>query len=472
MSGSFRTLETAGDFGGDIPAQDALARVRPAVRSREGADSKRYLVFHYVLVAYLFMYVSRLPELVPWLRIGYLLMPILLVGLVMTDQAKVLLDVRTGRWLAAFTIWVAVCVPVSFWPGGSFRTLVGTAQSLLIVAFIVAFVRSMRDVMRAAIAIGLASGTIAILSFISSANIANRQGLGGSASLADPNFFALYLLVGTAMLCIVASQTSGWLRPCAIVLIPINLAAMARSGSRAGIAALAAGVVLFLIYASAKQRVVVLSACLAGALCGAFLLPQDITQRFTDWFAPGGFRVLTTGRTTPSSEATGELTTAESSSEARMYLLRRSLIMTAKHPIFGVGPDQFQGAEAADASENGVRGAWHFTHNTYTQISSEMGIPGLLLFCAALFGSYRGLSAISRRGPTRYTRQTALFLQVGYFMLMLGAFFLSLGYGGLPFIMIGVVEAFKRSVARQIRESNVPRIRPEFSPAVQFSRVS
>ncbi len=320
------------------------------------------------------------------------------------------------------------------------------------VAFILAFVRSLRDVMRVAITIGLASGAIAILSFISSANIANRQGVGGSASLADPNFYALYLLIGTALLGLIASQKTGWVRLCAIVLIPINLAGVGRSGSRAGLVTLLAGLIMFLIYGSAKQRTVVLSASLAGILAAGVILPDQIRARFTNLFVSAGFQALTTGKTTQSGETTTDTSVAESSTEARMYLLRRSLILTAKHPLFGVGPDQFQGAEAADASANGVRGAWHFTHNTYTEISSETGIPGLILFAGALFGSYRGLSAIRKRGKTRHIRQMALFLQTAYFMLMVGAFFLSLGYGGLPFVMIGLTEAFKLAVKKHTRE--------------------
>ena len=149
-----------------------------------------------------------------------------------------------------------------------------------------------------------------------------------------------------------------------------------------------------------------------------------------------------------------------------MYLLRRSLIMTAKHPLFGVGPDQFQVAEAADASASKVRGAWNGTHNVYTQMSSELGIPGMVLYMGALFGSYRGLSAIRKRGRTRHIRQMALFLQTAYFTLIVGAFFLSLGYGGLPFVMIGLSTAFKAAVRRHSRDVRTYAAHPELTVAV------
>jgi O-antigen ligase len=463
MSSIHRTWQTPDVFAGDtVPSTDALARSESAAQSRTAPDAQPYLIFHYVLVVYVFFLVSRIPDLLPWLRVGYLLLPIMLIGLVMTKRVRILLDVRTGRWLIGFTVWVAICVPFSFWPGGSFQTLKGTLQSLFLVAFLLAFVRSVRDVKRVLTVVGLATGTIAIASFISSAEIGNRQGVGGSESVSDPNYFALYLLVGLAFLCLTVSQGRGWVRICALALIPISLAGIARSGSRSGLIAFAAGIVMMLVYGSAKQRTIILWACLAGIMIAAFFLPQRLKTRFTDWLSPAGFRTLLTGQIS----ADPGLSVAEGSTESRMYLLRRSLVMTAKHPLFGVGPGQFMDAEAADAKQHGTFSTWHQTHNLYTQMSSELGIPGLILYAGALFGSYRGLSGIRRRGPTRQIRQMALFLQTGYFALMVGAFFLSLGYGGLPVLLMGVSTAFKLAVRRYKRENHTQILRPEMSVAV------
>ena len=390
MSSTFKTLETADEFDANLPAQDALARVQPAVRLRHAGETQIHKIFHYILILYVFMYVSRVPELVPWFRIGLLLQPLLLVGLFMTDETFGLTKVRSARWLIGFTIWVAICVPFSFWPGGSFATLTKTAQSLFLAAFILAFVQSFRDLIRALVAVGFASGAIAIFSFISSSDIANRQGLGGSASLADPNFFALYLLVGLVFLCFTAYQGHGFARFCSLALIPVNLVGVFRSGSRAGLVTLVVGLVVYLVYGSAKQRIVILSACLIGVVSASIFLPQDIKVRFTNFFVSTGFKAFTTGKTTEVWETTPDISAAESSSEARMYLLRRSLILTAEHPIFGVGPDQFEGAEAENAAQQGVKGAWHYTHNTYTQVSSECGIPGLTSFGGALIWGYSG----------------------------------------------------------------------------------
>jgi O-antigen ligase len=435
--------------------------------SRAGGESQVHRIFQYVLFLYLFMYVSRLPELLPWFRIGLLMQPILLIGLVMTDQVRVLTKLRSTRWLIATTLWIGICIPFSFWPGGSFAVLLKTVQSLFLVAFILAFVRSLRDVMRGVTIIGLASGAIAILSFVASSQIDNRQGLAGSASLADPNFFALYLLVGGGFLCLVATENRGPLRFLAMALIPLNLAGIARSGSRAGLLTLVTGVIVFLIYGSIKQRTVIISACGVGLLLGVFFLPASIKARFTSLLSPGG--AASSSEPERADEGLGAnrgITNYQASSEARMYLLRRSLLLTAKNPLFGVGPDQFEGAEAEDAAKQGVKGSWHYTHNTYTQMSSECGIPGFIMFVGALIFGYRGLSTVRRTGPTRGIRQMALFMQTTYLMLMVGMFFLSLGYGGLPFVMIGFSEAFKAGVRRYVQETPAPVLQPELSVAI------
>jgi O-antigen ligase len=466
MSSVNRTWQTAAVITAeDVPSPESVVQNEPGIRSRKIRESDLYLVFHYVLLVYLFMYVSRLPELVSWLHIGILLQPILLVGLVLTKRTRVLLEMRSSRWLIAFTLWIAICVPFSFWPGGSFVVVVRVLQSLLLVAFILGFVRSVPDAMRALATVGLASGVIALLSS-SSTQMDNRIGLSGSSSLGDPNYFALYLLIGVAFLCITASEGRGWLRLCAIALIPINLAATLRSGSRGGFLALLVGLVMLLVYGSPKQRTVIVSSCLLGVLVAAFLLPATIQHRLTNWFSSTGFSIFFTGERPTEYTWNRDITVAEGSTEARMYVMRRSLILTAKHPFFGVGPDQFMGAEAADANAHGVHPAWHVAHNTYAEFSAELGIPGFILFVGALFGSYRGLSGIRKSGPTRRIRQMGLFLQTAYVMLMVGAFFLTLGYGGLLFVVIGLSGAFQSAVHRYARETRTVSVQPQMSVAV------
>ena len=73
----------------------------------------------------------------------------------------------------------------------------------------------------------------------------------------------------------------------------------------------------------------------------------------------------------------------------RQELLKQSLYYTWTHPLFGVGPDQFPVAVNGDATKAGQSAAWLGTHNSYTQISSECGLPALFFYCAVIFLCFR-----------------------------------------------------------------------------------
>jgi O-antigen ligase len=47
-----------------------------------------------------------------------------------------------------------------------------------------------------------------------------------------------------------------------------------------------------------------------------------------------------------------------------------------------------------------TRALWLVTHNTYTQISSEMGIPGLIIYLVFLYQCFKPLNSILR---TKYS---------------------------------------------------------------------
>jgi O-antigen ligase len=75
---------------------------------------------------------------------------------------------------------------------------------------------------------------------------------------------------------------------------------------------------------------------------------------------------------------------AEMSRLTRTELLKHSLYETAIHPLFGVGPDQFAAQMAAEEREKGAWEPWLGTHDSYTQVSSECGVPALIFYVAVI----------------------------------------------------------------------------------------
>jgi O-antigen ligase len=88
------------------------------------------------------------------------------------------------------------------------------------------------------------------------------------------------------------------------------------------------------------------------------------------------------------------------SREGRIQLLKESLRTTVENPLLGVGPGQFPVAYTAKLNSRGIfHHTYRETHNTYTQISSEAGIPALLLYAAILVGCFRACNRLY--GETR-----------------------------------------------------------------------
>jgi O-antigen ligase len=209
---------------------------------------------------------------------------------------------------------------------------------------------------------------------------------------------------------------------------------VARSGSRMALVLFVAGFIIFLIGASQKERVGVVAATIALMAITIPVLPQSVLERFTTFFSSRQ-AIYTYG------DARSE---ALESSQARIDLLVRSLELTAMHPLFGVGPCQFSTADDQDAKAQGERrGMWRYTHNAYTQLSSESGIIGALLYILVLIAAYRGISPIRKNGSSAMVRTMAKYVQISLWMVILGGFFLTIGFGGIPFAVLGLCVAFQ-----------------------------
>jgi O-antigen ligase len=428
---------------------DSITTVHPNVsksseqRSRAAhipAGGKFYKPFYYVLLVYLFVYCSRITELIPNAHIGLVLQPILLIGMIMTGRVKAILQMPLGKVLIAFTCWVAICVPFSVWRGGSFTTFLTSLQALALVAFMAAFIRTIPDCFRAIYTVALAMSAVGVLSLVVGGGRigSDRLGLGaGPLTLADANFLCLHLLIGLPFLWFAISTKTGFKKILLLSLMLPILAGAARTGSRMGLVILFAGLLLYLIFASAKQRLIVIFSGVAFLIVALFFLPQKTMERFTTYFE---------AHSAQSEEAAA-------SAEERKRLLIRSLELTAEHPLFGVGPGEFPDAEAAEAKEEGHMGMWRHTHNSFTQVSSETGITGLVLFAIAFFGAYRGLSPVRNKYPDVRVRRAALFTQMAVLMTAIGAFFLSIAYGGIITVIIAISATFQAAVANKARQA-------------------
>jgi len=417
------------------PEPAAQEPVRPVRRAKR---PEFYKPFHYLLLAYLFFYCSRIPELVPYLHVGVLLQPILLAGMIMTGTTKTIFKTDIGKVMTVFTLWVTFCVPFSTWRFGSFTTWQLAVQALLLMFFMAAFLRTAEDCYRAMYSIALGIAAIGVLSlFFGSSSLHAgdpRLGLGSkNDTLADANFLALYLVVGLPFIYFTTTWKKGFVKLGLMLMVLPLLVSLGRTGSRMGLLSLGIGILFFMVFANNKQRAFLI---LGGILClslAPFLVPQRILDRFTTYFQANN-------------SAQEE---AAESAAAREEMLKLGVKLTLEHPLVGVGPGEFIDAEAKEATAAGKKAAWRYTHNAYTEVSSETGIPGLIIFVLAMFYSYHGLSRYRSHFPRAIVRRAALCIQIAVVMSAVGAFFLSIAYSGILYAIMGLSAAFQLAASKE-----------------------
>jgi len=146
-------------------------------------------------------------------------------------------------------------------------------------------------------------------------------------------------------------------------------------------------------------------------------------------FAPGGYGDRMSSIFNPDSDA---------SATSRRELLKRSVVMTAANPVFGIGIGNFPIV--------GQRG--QTTHNAYTQVAAEIGIAAFIFYVLFLVAGYKRLRLLERRTLidrklTRYHYLT-VGLQASLAGYLVGSFFLSVAYDWYVYFIIGYAISFNR----------------------------
>ncbi|MFM9905461.1 MAG: O-antigen ligase family protein [Pyrinomonadaceae bacterium] len=125
------------------------------------------------------------------------------------------------------------------------------------------------------------------------------------------------------------------------------------------------------------------------------------------------------------------------SSDQRKELLWQSLLITARNP-WGVGIGNFPIV--------GIRNLQ--THNAFTQVSSELGLLGLVAYLILMISPFRKLQAIERTlfeaDDYSWFYYLAIGLQASIIGYMVSSFFASVAYNWFIYYLIAYAVAFRR----------------------------
>lgn len=413
---------------------DAVIPARSTVR--EG-DQPLIRIGSVLMSFFLFIYFSRLLDITSRVTLPFhipmVLMSILLVLAISSGGIWLLISSKIANLEIMFLIWVGIATIFSSWKSGSIIIFQNCLYSVMVFFVILTLVRNMAQFTRVAHAMALAGLVAAIFGFLFSYDMRGGRVAVDIGSLADPNEYALILLMTLPYWWLTARNSAKpkMLGICAVLAGIPMLVSFFRTGSRAGLLTLGGLVVAVFFQSRAAQRVALAFGTIVLAVVAMVALPNNLKDRYFTYF----------------SSDDRSLGADIDSAMGRRYLLMQSLKLTAEHPIFGVGPGQFGGVNWEISRANGINSSALVTHNTYTEVSSETGIPGLLLFAGTLILCLRSSSQISKLAANQENLKpianAATCVLVSIVAFLIGAFFLSLAYTPLVTVALGLSAALR-----------------------------
>ncbi len=421
------------------------------------------------LIIFLFLEMSRLVETLTGfvrvdLHLAIILMSICLLAAVFTGGLMDSLRTPVVVMFILFTCWLMLATLTSQWRGGSVATLTIWVMSFGFALVTPALITSLDQCRRVFYAFAFALWPIlaATLLFSSKGEGRDETTFG---TLSNPNDLALHLLVLIPFAGFVMSRES-WSNWKKLVCVPAVLFALIkifRTGSRAGVLSIVVCLLILFLLGKVATKMKMVGA--AGLLVAIFLasVPDNILLRYS---------TILSGTSYEDSMSITERSAVEST-RARKMLFEESFRLTMEHPLFGVGPGIFSAALAGDQAKRGENQSWHEAHNSFTQISSEAGIPAFLLYTGILLYSLKRSASIyfsARKDPNRkLIAEMSGTLATALLIFGIGATFGTYSYTiHLP-ILAGIVQAFDVCMRRELKNPQPAAPSPQLPQAARLS---
>ncbi|PYO43853.1 MAG: hypothetical protein DMD29_01620 [Gemmatimonadetes bacterium] len=384
------------------------------------------------LAVYVATAVGRVHQLFPVLLPlkPALLSALLAIGLLLLQQSGQrrlgLLRSPTTTCLLGLLLWSALSVPVALNQGLAFQAWTDFARTVVMCLVLAGGLRDERDVER--VMLVYFGATV-----VYTAVVLSRFQLGadswrlGRLYNYDANDMAT--LIASTMpigLYFVLTRRHLVLRVFAGVGLALLAVGQIRSGSRGGFIALLAVVAFVLLsFTTVPVRARVAGLVVILAVAGTTASDRYWTQMQTIVHPDQDYN---------------------STSEAgRLQIWKRGLGYMAERPVFGVGMHNFAVAEGTISplsrlQERGVGVLWGAAHNSFIQVGTELGVPGLLLFLGVIASAFRSLRRVARHPPgvsaaARDRARLAQSLMAALVGFVVGAFFLSLAFADMLYTL-------------------------------------
>jgi len=412
----------------------SLTSVRPVVGvaappvffARPGPSASQNLCsrigFFFLAPFIVFLFSRLLDVTVPFLHLPFVFGGATVAAAFLSGELVPVLRMTAVRCILLFTGWFCLASVFGLWKGGSFAMFRNYwVKSLLIFLALACLAVTLQRIRVIIYLIALGIALAMLVALVAGATDAENRLIMPVGELANSNALGIFAVLGLP-LCwhSVMFSIRGWLAALlsAVLSLPM-LYVVSRSGSRTALVMLGVLFLYGMCRFDWRQRILLAGIMAPLALVAFMTAPEALLSRYATLFVTNS-RQLDEQDTELDASAVG-------STEARLYLLEKSLSITFRNPLFGIGPGNFMVAENELAEKEGRRGNWHVTHNGYTEISAETGLIGFLLYTAALVSIWRALGNISARAAgvtgAGETRQTASVLRMLFFISAIGVFF-------------------------------------------------
>lgn len=309
-------------------------------------------------------------------------------------------------------------IPLALNPLKAFNSWVEFLKVVLIFIVMINVVRNEKRLKRLWILVLIATCILSInavndyrLGVLALQGLRIKGSIGGLFD--NPNDLALHLVtIFPLALALTLNSRNRVMKFVYFLTVPLIIGGIVVTFSRGGFLALIATVAVLLWKIVRSSRWLI--APVAAVLLLGFLA-----------FAPGDYRTRLS-------------TTGDESSSARFDDLKRSVFVASRHPIFGVGMDNYILFSNVNKS----------THNAYTQVASEMGVAAAVLYILFILAPLKGLRSIERKTyevrPARRFFYASIALQASLVGYMVASFFASVAYLWYIYYLVAYAVCLRR----------------------------
>lgn len=415
--------------------------------SEVGGVSTFQRVGFIILVLYLFLIYSRIFDV----KFSFLHIPGIsyrvIFAMVVLSQAFVrALKSDIGKAMLAFTVWLVLAIPGSMWKGGSTALLLSNWLPAFIIFLATAGLIANYDQCRKAVnAVAYGFMVLTVIAILWGSTEGTGRLYLPQGKFANPNEMAQALLLGLSLWwLLLLNARSGLAKTFAAGVMLVMLFTISKTGSRGALVAFAVLILCIFLRSTpaGKIKMVVGTVVLLAVIVGT--MPKRLLNRY---------RTLAEDQSELASDDVEF--NAYASADARKELLRKSIKYTFQHPLFGVGPGMFVVAEDKDAIAAGRNhGSWQGTHNSYTQVSSECGIPACIFYVLVIVFSLKKSARIYRqtRGDPRLADISNVALGLNYALIVFAVTvtFDYIAYTSMLSVFSGLTAALGATVEAEI----------------------